>query len=50
MNKRTVKQQRAGPFEVDETLFVVEPFDEPLFIALPSNVGNPGAGAEKWAL
>ena len=47
MNKRPVKWEKAGLFEVDVTVFVVESFDDPIFIALPSNVGNPGAEAEK---
>lgn len=47
MNKRIVKQKRAGPFEVDKTVFVVEPFNDPIFTIFLSNVGTPGAEAEK---
>lgn len=45
MSKRTVKQEKT--FEVIEITFVVESFDDPIFIALPSKFGNPGTEAEK---
>lgn len=41
------KQKTAGPFEIDQTVFAVEPFDDPIFRVLPSNVSKPGAEAEK---
>ena len=47
MNKSVGKQKRAGPFEVDKTVFVVEPFNDPIFIIFLSNVGTPGAEAEE---
>lgn len=41
-----MKQKRAGPFEFDETVFARQLFDDPVFIALPGNVDNPGTEAE----
>lgn len=47
MNKMIVKQKRADPFEVDKTIFAVEPFNDPIFIIFLRNVGTSGAEAEK---
>lgn len=50
MSKRIVKQKKAGPFEVDKAVFVVEPFNDPIFVIFLSNVGTPEQKQRKWSL